>query len=80
MRARARDRAIARLVRTHAGACVHDLCRVLTTDVGVALPLSAPLMLQRVRRVMQQVIEDEVTRIVRREFIGTHRVGAALTC
>jgi hypothetical protein len=57
-----RDLAIARLVRTHAGACVHDLCRVLAADVGVALPLSARLMLvERVRRAMRQVIDDELT-------------------
>ena len=57
-----RDHAIARLVHTHAGACVHDLCRVLATDMGLALPLSAGLLLvERVRRAMLLVIDDEVT-------------------
>ena len=57
-----RDHAIARLVHTHAGACVQDLCRVLAAEMSLALPLSARLMLvERVRRAMRLVIDDEVT-------------------
>jgi hypothetical protein len=57
-----RDHAIARLVQTHAGVCVHDLCRVLAAHLSLALPLSARLVLiERLRRSMRQVIDEEVT-------------------
>ena len=57
-----RDHVIARLVRTHAGVCVHDLCSVLAANLGLALPLSARLVLvEQVRRAMRQVIDEEVT-------------------
>jgi hypothetical protein len=57
-----RDHAIARLVQTQAGVCVHDLCRVLAAHLGLVLPLSARLVLvERLRRSMRQVIDDEVT-------------------
>jgi hypothetical protein len=57
-----RDHAIARLVHTHAGACVQDLCRVLAAEMSLALPLSARLVLiDRVRRAMRQVLDGEGT-------------------